>query len=305
MNDASPGVTTYTEMPPTVITTGGASYSDSMTLSILAGIGIALIIIFFLVILVYFWAFNTPAMHEIIVKNTTNVPINVIFGGINNQSNVVFLPVRQIAVGASFTYKASPNVDILVQGYRNGDAIITTGFNPFTTVGLQLAGNNFAGKNQITDGSAMLTNLAINRSSVDNYGVSVQSGYNLPITISSTAFNNQVNNNAFSCGGPIWNHSITATGTNACPDALQEPSVTNYQVCESACLTFNTNDFCCLNPGACNMKGGCEAGWPNQNYYNVFASACPNCLITNCDNPNYTCGSKGGLTQYTIVFLPF
>src|SRR3972149_1259340 len=174
------------------------------TLWIIFGISIALIIIFAIMIAVYFLVFNVPNMHEIMVKNTTTVPINVIFGA-TIPNNISYLPVRQIAPGSFFTYHATPSVSILVQGYRNNDTLSNP--NLFTTVGLELSGSNYNGATQITDGSTTINGLSTNNLTSDIYGVSVQLGYNLPITIESTT-----------CTGPIWNHPITSS---LCPNVLQ------------------------------------------------------------------------------------
>lgn len=263
---------------------------------IIAGLASALVFVFIIVILTYMYVFNTSSMHNIIVTNNSNSPINVIFGA-NSSSGYKFLPTKELNIGESFTYKSTPSVNIMVQGYRPGD-INFSGINPFTTVMLQLSGNKFSGKTQVTDGSAIINNLIQNTESHDIYGVSVQNGYNLPVTITSTSFNNRNNNDMFSCVGPIWYSSITS-----CPSQLQAPSPDNYQVCQSACRVFGTDDYCCKENNSCGFTGGCESVWPDQNYYNIFSQSCPNCLITNCDNPNYRCESFGGLSEYTITFL--
>lgn len=288
-------------------------HGGSKTPWIIAAVAVTLILLFGAALLIYFLVFNKPAMHEIIVVNNSGVPINVIFGGTlsSNDGTIKYLPTRQIASGQSFTYKSTPGVTIFVQGYRNGDIVASDSINPFTTVGLLLAGNKFTGNPEITDGSAIVNGLETNTSAIDEYGVSVQGGYNLPVTIRATNnFQTGNINTKFACVGPTWNRAIPGTGTVgiACPPILRYPGGTGgYQVCLAACGATGVPDpvYCCGDTGACGISGGCEASWPNQNYYNVFAGACPNCLITNCDLPNYQCESADGLSQYTINFLSF
>jgi len=130
--------------------------------------------------------------------------------------------------------------------------------------------------------------------------------FRFKVVIISTGFNNRDSNNKFSCVGPLWNHSINATGPNACPETLQSPGTgSDYQVCLTPCSAIDGDEYCCRTTRGCDVSGGCQQLWPIFDYYTVFQSACPNCLITSCDAPNYTCiNSDTGLTQYEITFCP-
>jgi succinate dehydrogenase hydrophobic anchor subunit len=280
-------------------------HGGSSTPWIILGLAIALIIIFVIIIVIFFFFFNPPAMHDIVVTNGCSQPINILFGALTINKTVQFLPVLSLNSGQTHSYKATPGVSIIVQGYRNGDEVLSDKVNPFTTVELSLAGQGFNGKSQITDNTNIITNLDINPDPNDKYGVSVQGGYNIPITITSTAFNNRDPTNRFSCRGPIWNHTIDATGPNSCPINLQSPgTAANYQVCLNPCTEFGGTAYCCTTPGICESTGGCEHSWPDLDYFTTFENACPTCLITNCDTSNFTCSSKNGLTQYEILFCP-
>jgi hypothetical protein len=282
----------------------------SRTPWIISAVAVTVILLFGAIILIYFLFFGAHPMHDIIVSNASGVDINVIFGAEISPYESKFLPIRLIPSGESFTYKSTPGVTIRVQGFRNGDSI---GSERFTTALLQLAGGKTTTTRLVTDGTNILKGLYSNEYVVDRYGVSLQLGYNLPVTIAPTKnFQLITNGDKFICYGPTWTRNIPGTGPTgiACPSNLQSPGgSTGYQVCLSACETTSvTNDiYCCKQENSCTTPGGCEATWPNQNYYNVFAGACPNCLITNCDTFNYSCSTDNpndGLIQYTITFLP-
>lgn len=286
-----------------VIATNINSVIEPLTPTTIAIVAILLLILFGVAIAVFFVAFNQPAMHNITVLNNCTQNINIIFGvisGVNGTEDIGFLNERQLAPGQAYTYRASPGVSIIVQGYRPGDTVVPHGVNPFTTVELTLAGQGYAGSHQITDGETIsLTNLT-NTNVDDWYDVSIQGGYNLPVTIVSTGFNNRDPQDRSSCVGPNWNHAISE---NVCPDELQAPGTgPDYQVCLAPCTAIGGSGFCCTNPTACTVTGGCQTLWPTPDYYTIFKNSCPNCLVTNCETSNFYCGSQGGLTQYLITF---
>lgn len=282
-------------------------HGGSMTPWAILGITIALIIIFIIITVVFLVFFNPPAMHEIVVTNNCNQNINVLFGSIPDTSStgVSFFPVKILTPGKSHNYYATPGTTIIVQGYRDDDTFLTEEINPFTTVEMALAGEGFSGKHQVSDGNMIITNIQTNTFPIDIYEVSVQGGYNVPISIISTGNNDKDPHDNFSCLGPMWNNTIGSTGSNSCPLSLQSPGTgTNYQVCLNPCTAIGGENFCCTVQGACGTSGGCEQLWQPYEYYNIFSNACPNCTITNCDTANYTCKSKNGLTQYMIKFCP-
>lgn len=286
--------------------------TSSKTPMIITGIVLVLITVFVVAIVIYVYFFQSQEMHEIVVKNTNQQPVNIIFGAFSGDGNVKYLPSRKLSQNQSYTYKSTPGTSIIVQGYRDKVIFDDRGIAFATAAELVLAGEGFSKTEKITDGEVIIDGLASNENRSDQYGISMKYGYNISIDITSTANNNKNTSNPFSCVGPIWNHEITATGTYSCPDILQFPGTgPEYQACLPPCqicgftgVTGLTgcDNYCCLQTGACSMTGGCQESWPNKSYYDVFASACPNCLITNCDKLNYTCGSKDGLTQYLITF---
>lgn len=278
---------------------------------IMVGLSFCLIIIFILFIALYFGVLNQSPTHDIMITNKCAENIFVRFGAFTNNNTTNFLPANLLSPGQTLTYKATPGSILTIKGYYEGDLGSIDSVNTLTNVKLTLAGEGFNGKSRITDGNNIIGNLSISRSSSDIYGVSLQVGYNIPITIESTANNNRNDADKFSCIGPEWNHTINGTGTNVCPTVLIYPGfILNpdgppvYQSCSTPCTAIGGTGYCCLETNVCNMTEGCETEWPIPEYYDVFADACPDCLITECDNPNYTCSSNNGLTSYTITFCP-
>ena len=287
------------DSPEIVVTT--TYNAGSRTLWIIIALTIALLIIFGIAIWVFFAFFNPPAMHEIIVNNNCSHNINVLFGAVTTNQSIEFFPVIKLSPKQTHLYKATPGTSIIVQGYKDNDMILINNVNPFTTAELTLAGQGFVGKHQVTNGNIIITDLHITANSTDKYGISLQGGYNIPISIS--VHHNSNNPSCPSAGS--WNHLITATGPNSCPEELQSPGTgANYQVCLNPCTMIGGTAYCCTQSGACSTTGGCEQLWPELDYYTVFANACPTCLITNCDDPHFTCTSTRDLTSYSINFCP-
>jgi hypothetical protein len=278
----------------------------SSTLWTVLGVTLLLLLVIAIVVTLFFLFFNPPAMHEITIVNNCSQDIYVMVGAVGPNQTINFLPTQLLTSQESGYYQATPGTSIIVQGFRNNDSHLVNAINPFTTVEITFAGENFSGKHQVTDGNVIISDVYITTNSIDKYGVSVQGGYNIPITLTARNFANNNNSGNFYCSGPQWNHTINATGPDACPDILQSPGTgSNYQVCLNPCTANIAQGFCCEQENACSATGGCQQLWPIKEYYDVFHDACPNCLITNCDDPNYTCNSNNGsLTQYIITLCP-
>lgn len=281
-------------------------HGGSKTPWIIIGLAVALLIIFGIIVLVFFLVFNPPATHEIAVFNNCSENINVLFGVVTPNQTIEFFPTVKLSPRQTIYYAATPGTSIIMQGYRDGDVVLSNAINPFTTAELTLAGEGFGGKHEVRYGNNIITNVHITNDPVDRYGVSLQGGYNIPISVDAATSGTNLPSGNFTCtAGPTWNHTINATGSNKCPDELQSPGTgSNYQVCLNPCTTIGGTGYCCTEGNACSATGGCESLWPRQDYYTVFEMACPNCLITNCDTPQYTCNSTKGLTSYLITFCP-
>lgn len=70
---------------------------------------------------------------------------------------------------------------------------------------------------------------------------------------------------------------------NECPDDLKVDTEHGVLACKSACVAFDTDEFCCRNEyassEACN-----SASWPN-NYGTFFSDRCSDAYITSYDLP--------------------
>jgi len=273
------------------------------TVWLIAGLAIALIIIFGIVVIVFFILANKPDMHEIAIVNNCSQPINLLVGTEAGGGFGIIGP-NIINPGSTVYYKATPAVYLVVQGYYDNTLQPGAAYPyPLTKVKLWLADRGYDGPTQITDGTTILNVPRGSTGTTDVYDVSLQDGYNIQMGIFSSNFNNRNPSDSFSCDGPNWDFTITS---NTCPAELTYPSTSDYQACMAPCLALGSNEpqFCCSEEGACNQSGGCQSSWPNIDYYNLFAGSCPTCMITNCDSPEYQCSSSNGLTQYVITFCP-
>lgn len=317
-----------TTSPEAIKESVDAEYDDkphggSKTPWIMLGLTIALLIIFGIAMLVFFLIGNKAQMHEIAVVNNCSKPINVLVGTETSPTSLQALTTKRLNPGQVAYYYATPAVYLVVQGYY--DNTLTPGGSypyPLTKALLWFGNNGFNGTTQITDGGTIMNvprndntpNIRVDgvttiTSSEDFYNISMQDGFNIQMGIASTNFNNKDPSNMFSCNGPAWYYNIGTTGITAtvCPNELQySTTVGGYQACMSPCFSGlpGSPQFCCSATGSCGISGGCQNSWPNNNYYQLFAGACPNCMITNCDIPLYQCSSSGGLTQYVITFCP-
>jgi hypothetical protein len=265
-------------------------------------IAIVFAIIFMIITVVYKIFFSPESLHKITIVNNCSYDIDLLFGAQHDsKKNIVYFPPNTIKSRSTVNYKATPGAVITVKGYKFGYSV--TDINPFTTVNLSLSNYNFYGKTKIIDNNNnTITDIYTNdnETDYDYYDVSIQDGYNIPFTIYPTSNFDSATGNY--CSGPIWKE-ITV-----CPEVLQGPNTgPNYQYCKTPCYadlesTIDKQNFCCNLLGSCTIPDQCENSW--RAYYNVFANACPNCLITNCDKTNYFCKSVNGLSNYTLTFCP-
>lgn len=253
-------------------------HGGSKTPVILLIVSLLLTLVFIAAVILFFIFFNKSPAHNITVTNSSTTNVTVIFGAMIGPDTIAYLPNHTIAPGGSYTYQSTPGTSLIIQGSLSSSEAART------TVYLNLAGEAFASETIITDGQTKITGLTRNELNEDNYGVSVQQGYNIPVTIVGS-------NSSASCPGPLWTQNVI------CPTALQATGS-----CLSACQAIGGTDYCCEFQNACQLPGGCESVWLQPDYYHTYGAACPNCLITNCDTNNYFCASKGELTSYTITF---
>ncbi|KAK7792493.1 hypothetical protein R5R35_007165 [Gryllus longicercus] len=98
----------------------------------------------------------------------------------------------------------------------------------------------------------------------------------------------------YDCTSPNCNYDINAI----CPSELQVVSNGQVVACKSACVAFNSDQFCCR--GVYNTPVTCLPGtWP-VNYAKIFQDACPDAISYEYDDVarSFTCSN----TNYRIVF---
>lgn len=138
---------------------------------------------------------------------------------------------------------------------------------------------------------------------LDYYDVSLVDGYNLPVSMVPIA-------GTFT-GGDGGKYDCARAGCfsdlNAiCPSELAQYNSGGYPVaCKSACLAFNTDEYCCR--GAHDQPSTCKSSdWP-VNYPAIFKQACPDAYSYAYDDTSstFTCRSRtSGSSGYEVKFCP-
>lgn len=304
-------MSTVTKNPPANIKSVHAAnntqvHRNSKTPYMVGGIVVALIVIFILAVVIFIILFEDVLVHNIRVVNNCTDPMNVLL-----VSQGKSLPTT-IPVNGTYQYAITPGFSGYLTATVGPNTILCNDVVcPNTQVVLNMADDS-SGQVQMVNqnGSFIKLELPDPVYPQDTYGVSVQQGYNIPMTIAATS-NFTGSATGFNCTGPVWANTIPQT---TCPTELQIlDSGGNYLSCASACDAGlegqdDTTDYCCTRFN-CNTTSTtnptCETLWAEQSYFTTFDDACPNCLITNCDQPNYTCSSTGNeLSTYTITLCP-
>lgn len=136
----------------------------------------------------------------------------------------------------------------------------------------------------------------------DYYDVSLVDGYNLPIQIRpipGTFY--KVSNSKYDCNSAGCYSDLNAI----CPNEL---AVWSNEIgwriaCKSACLAFNTDQYCCR--GAHGTPATCKSNYWPYNYPAVFKKACPDAYSYAYDDQSSTFTCHGNpTTGYEIVFCP-
>uniref|UniRef100_A0A6I9QFV8 Thaumatin-like protein 1 n=1 Tax=Elaeis guineensis var. tenera TaxID=51953 RepID=A0A6I9QFV8_ELAGV len=121
----------------------------------------------------------------------------------------------------------------------------------------------------------------------DFYDISCVDGFNIPLSVAPQG-GAMGYCNAIACSADI----------NAlCPPELQEKAEDGSVVgCKSACLAFNTDQYCCR--GAYGGPGTCKS----THYSQIFKEACPHAYSYAYDDASstFTCAEA----EYLITFCP-
>nr|CAD7463425.1 unnamed protein product [Timema tahoe] len=129
---------------------------------------------------------------------------------------------------------------------------------------------------------------------VDYYDLSLVDGFNVPVQV--IPLTKSVDpNNKYGCGSA----TCTAYLNNNCPNELRETNSAGATVgCKSACLAFNTDQYCCR--GNFGTPQTCTPSTWSQNYPAYFKNNCPGAYSYAYDDVSstYTCQDSG----YKIIF---
>ncbi|KAF8403863.1 hypothetical protein HHK36_011969 [Tetracentron sinense] len=121
-------------------------------------------------------------------------------------------------------------------------------------------------------------------SPVDFYDVSLVDGYNIAISISPSGGS-----------GAMCKPARCVSDLNrSCPKSLQVTRNGRVVACNSACMAFNTPEYCCT--GAFGTPNTCKP----TNYSRAFKAACPTAYSYAYDDPTSTFTCKGA--NYLIKF---
>lgn len=137
---------------------------------------------------------------------------------------------------------------------------------------------------------ATLAEITLN-SPQDFYDVSLVDGFNIPVTLKPTGA---------APGGQYWCREChcRADMNAVCPGELRQWVNGRTVGCKSACLAFNTDQYCCR--GAHNRPETCNPRtWP-RDYTRVFKDRCPTAYSYAYDDrtSTFTCRN----TNYEVVF---
>ncbi|XP_070495986.1 uncharacterized protein [Chironomus tepperi] len=134
----------------------------------------------------------------------------------------------------------------------------------------------------------------------DYYDVSLVDGYNLPIKINPIPGTfRKVSDSYFDCNPAGCYRDLN----EICPNELAIWNNGWKIACKSACLAFNTDQYCCR--GAYGTPQTCKSSnWP-VNYPAIFKQACPDAYSYAYDDTTSTFTCHGNPeTGYEIVFCP-
>lgn len=123
-------------------------------------------------------------------------------------------------------------------------------------------------------------------SPIDYYDVSLVDGYNMPISIIPS-------NGSTGIGMCKAVRCVSELNRN-CPKSLQVQRKGRVVACNSACMAFNTPEYCCT--GAYGSPSTCKP----TNYSKVFKASCPTAYSYAYDDPTSTFTCKGA--NYLIRF---
>ncbi|KAJ8919977.1 hypothetical protein NQ315_006507 [Exocentrus adspersus] len=127
---------------------------------------------------------------------------------------------------------------------------------------------------------------------IDYYDISLVDGFNLPVAFEPV--NGEGDGSQYSCARATCNHHFL----DDCPNELRLNTDHGTVGCMSACLAFNTDEYCCR--GAHGTPDTCKSSdWP-VDYPSIFKSACPDAYSYAYDDhkSTFTCKAE----KYIVTF---
>ncbi|KAF6210520.1 hypothetical protein GE061_013626 [Apolygus lucorum] len=134
---------------------------------------------------------------------------------------------------------------------------------------------------------------------LDFYDISLVDGYNLPIKMAPISGFTGGNGHAYDCRSAGCHTDLNAI----CPPELSVKDGPYTVACLSACMKFDTDQYCCRN--AHGVPENCKSSdWPH-NYPAIFKQACPDAYSYAYDDTTSTFTCRGNpATNYEVVFCP-
>jgi len=154
---------------------------------------------------------------------------------------------------------------------------------------------------QVPRGGAPPVSLAeftLNQNTQDYFDISLVDGFNLPMTIHVVTYDNsQPNPDEYWCNSPECLFDINSV----CPPELSMYGPSGDVVaCYSACMKFNTDEYCCRDP-CCGQPDTCTADkWPVDYPHQIFEAHCPQAYSYAYDDNTSTFFCRN--TNYDIIF---
>lgn len=228
-------------------------------------IGLIATLLLFLFVILFFAFWNVPTVKILKIKNDTGITLNILLSSTLLSGETTKLQPIQLDGGQDLQVTLYPGSIVYVQAKKTSEDIA------LTTVILATGGHLSSGQISVTaPGTSTQTvwGLITTGNDLDYYGVSMQSGYNVRMVLAPI---NKPTTEGLSCQGQNW------VGTLECPDVLKDG--------------IGCQNPCSLGVGYCSNAQNCRNTYPNLDYYNVFADACPACMVTQCDPLNFSCSA--------------
>lgn len=147
---------------------------------------------------------------------------------------------------------------------------------------------------------ASLAEFTLDTGGKDWYDVSHVDGYNLPIAIRLIPGTYKKSSNSYYDCNPAGCYKDI---NEVCPNELAVWKNGWRIACKSACLAFNTDEYCCR--GVHNKPETCNYHYWPVNYPSIFKQACPDAYSYAFDDKTSTFTCAGNQTAgYEIVFCP-